>query len=223
MKKIVLHGDDTVKAHSRLQKFIDSAKKRSWEIVRIQAGKDKIEDSIRSNTLFGNTRLFVIEDPEKLTDDEAGWIKNKNNIEETIVFFAKSTLGKTFTQKIGGVDTIELFEIPPNIWKCIDSFSPHNSKVFLRLLGETIETEPIEFVFALLSREVRDMYHVLQDPSTLKSAPWRVKKLESKAQKFGREKLVRIISAMSEMDIKAKTSKANLRESLDFLVLRELE
>ena len=48
-------------------------------------------------------------------------------------------------------------------------------------------------------------------------------KLKKQAGYFSVEKLKDIISKMAEIDIKVKTSKKNLVQLLDFLIISELE
>ena len=52
---------------------------------------------------------------------------------------------------------------------------------------------------------------------------WRVGKLKSQASKFTIEQLKYLIEKLSEIDIKVKTSKADLTNELDLLIIKQLE
>src|SRR5687768_14935654 len=78
MKIIVLHGDDERKLHDRYQKFIESAKSRSWEIVYLD-DTPSIKEALSGTSLFGGERFFILRDIKKLGKSEIDWIKKKSD------------------------------------------------------------------------------------------------------------------------------------------------
>ena len=118
---------------------------------------------------------------------------------------------------------IEEFQLTRYLWKLLDSIAFRNSKETIKLLHIVLKTEPVEFVFSLIAKQVRDLYWVTIDDSSLPYPNWRVGKLKKQASKFTKEQLKNIIHDLAELDIKAKTSKANLADSLDFLLVSHLE
>ena len=51
---------------------------------------------------------------------------------------------------------------------------------------------------------------------------WRLNKLKSQSNKFSDKLLKEIINDLSNIDVKVKTSKANLKDSLDLLIVKKL-
>lgn len=225
MKIIVLHGDHIEDSYKRLQRFVGEANKRGWEVNRISL-KDNLSlsEQMTSKSLFEKESLHILEDLTKIGGRELEWLKNKSeNIEGTLVIYHKSLLPKTILNSLPKLQKTEEFKLPVLIWKFFDSFYPGNANYSLGLLHSIIETNPIEFIFALLARHVRDLYWVTLDDSNLPLPSWRLSKLKTQAGKFEKGQLKNIINEFAEMDIKSKTSKANLLDELDFLIITQLK
>jgi DNA polymerase III delta subunit len=52
---------------------------------------------------------------------------------------------------------------------------------------------------------------------------WRISKLTQQAKRFTNGKIAELIKTFAEVDIEVKTSKANIIDSLDFIIASELE
>ncbi len=113
--------------------------------------------------------------------------------------------------------------MPRNIFKFLESFYPGNSRGCLNLYYDVINGEPVEFLFSLLSKQVRDLYWVIVEPSTIPYPSWRVAKLEYQSKHFKKNDLVDLIKRLSKLDIRTKTTKQNLADSLDLLILTNLQ
>ena len=224
MKIIILHGDHIEKSYERLQRFIDVAKKRGWRIERITDNKQNISEALVSKDLFGKKKLVIIDGIKLINKKETNWLKkNKESVDVDIVVYQKSTLTKTALKILPQPDKIEEFKLPKLIWNFLDSFFPGNAKVCLNLLHKIIENEPLELVFFLLVKQVRDVYWAKVDSKSLPYPPWRVGKLKKQADKFDKKLLKKIINEFAEADIKSKTSKAKLLDELDFIMATKLE
>ena len=75
----------------------------------------------------------------------------------------------------------------------------------------------------ILSGYLKDIYLVLNTGNTLKYPEWRMQKLKHISARFGIKKLSKIIDELAIIDIKVKTTSANLKDELDLLILRKLE
>ena len=113
--------------------------------------------------------------------------------------------------------------MPRLIFTFLDSIYPKNVKKVLVLFHELIKNEPVEFVFALMARHLRDLYWVRVEPKSLPYPSWRVGKLKGQSSKFKFETLKDLIARMAEIDIAVKTSKSDLISSLDLLIVFSLE
>ncbi len=225
MKTILLHGDYTQASYERLQKFIKVAKKRGWEIQRINSNKSlSPPEALTSAALFASNRLFVLEDVRSIKKQELEWLAKKSvKIEGNLVIYHGGFLPQTILKSLPKDTKIEEFKLPRLIFAFLDSFFPKNNKKALNLFHQVSEKEPVEFIFALLSRHLRDLYWVKVDAEGLNYPSWRISKLKKQAKFFSESLLKEVILDLAEADIKAKTSKASLKDSLDFLIITKLE
>ena len=225
MNIIVIHGDHTIKSYERLQKFKKEALGRGWEIIRIDdKGKLSLPEQLTSKSLFTEEALFILEDSSKLTKSDLDWLNtNSKDIGVTLVIYHRGYLAQSVLKSLPKTHKSEEFKLPRLVWKFLESFYPGNIKKCLELLHETVKNEPIEFAFSLLVKQVRDLYWVKIDEKALPYPDWRVGKLKRQAKKFSKISLKKIIKDFAEIDIKVKTSRMNLLDSLDFLIINKLE
>ncbi len=149
---------------------------------------------IVAQSLFEDKMVFVLEKPNKIKLNDWKWFsKNASKYNSNLLI--------TF----------------------LDSFYPGNSRVTLHLLNDLVKIEAVELVFFLLSRHMRDLAWASFGKETIQLPSWRVSKLAQQAGKFEAEKLRRIIFALSEIDIKSKTSDSDLKSMLDIIIMKELE
>ena len=205
MKIIILHGDYIVKAYERLQKFINEALKRGWEIVN--------DEVSLTPSLFGKERLIVFRKYTLLSKTD---IKNLSRLEGTIIVYHEGKIPITFLRGLPKETKIEEFNLPKIIWNFLD-------KPSIKLFHEVVKNEPVEFVFSLLARRFRDLYWAKVDSKSLNCPVWQVAKLKKQSQKLTAPQLQELIGELAKIDILAKTSKADLLSSLDLLFLTKLE
>lgn len=89
-------------------------------------------------------------------------------------------------------DTVEKFELPIKIWKFLDNIT-------VKSLKEIVKTEAVEYVFAMIAWKLKQKY--LKDPNY---------------------KNAKAIEELALIDIKSKTSNANLLTLLDVFVAKHL-
>lgn len=206
MKIIVLHGDYTTKLYERLNKFIETAKKRGWEIIN-----DEIS---QTPSLFNKETLTIVRKYNLLSLRKD--ISNILKIPGTLVIYNEGNIPQIFLKILPQDAKIENFKLPKIIWNFLDNIS-------VKLLHEVIKTEPVEFVFSVLSKRFRDLYWAKTDVGSMIYDSWRIKKLQRQAQKYTTREVVQIINKLAEIDIKVKTSKADLISELDLLLISKLE
>lgn len=223
MNIIVLHGDNTKKSYERFRKFVDVGKKRGWEVARIDP-KNSFSEQIVSVGLFEKERLMILENINLLSKKDFEWLKRKtNDLSGTLIIYHRTFIPKRTINQLPKNHKAEEFTLPKLIWKLLDSFYPSNARSILKLLHSVVETENIEFVFALISRQLRDLYWVKVGEETLDLPSWRKSKLKSQSDKFSEKLLKELISDFAKIDVKVKTSKANLLDELDYLIATKLE
>lgn len=212
MKIIVLHGDDSVKSYERLTKFIDSAKKRGWEIIT--------DEFPNTPSLFGLDRLIIYRDYKLLSKQD---IKNFDKFDGTLVVYHDSELPQTFLKQMPTDFKMEKFELPKILFVFLESFYPGNADRALRLFHDLLKNTVAELISFMLARHLKDLYWIKVDPKSSQFPAWRAGKLISQASKFKDGKLELIINKLAEIDIKVKSSKADLTTSLDLLMVKQLK
>lgn len=118
---------------------------------------------------------------------------------------------------------MEKFELPKILFTFLEAFYPGNSTRALKLLHDLTQTQAIELTFFMISRQMRDLYWIKIDPNSNHFQSWQASKLKSQTAKFTIDQLEIIISLLSDIDIKVKTSKADLLTELDLLIVKQLE
>jgi DNA polymerase III delta subunit len=224
MKIFVIHGDDTAKSYERLTKFTDSAKERSWEISYLDESEAPIEENLSNASLFGAERFFILRDFRRLGKKETTWInKRYADLSGNFIIYHEGVLNQTFLKSLPKDTKIEEFKLPVLIWNFLDTIVPGSSLRVIKQFYKIIETEPVEFIFTLVARQIRDLYWVKVDPKSFNLPSWRLSKLKSQSSKFTEEQLASILNRMSEIDVEVKTGKADLVSSLDLVILKQLE
>jgi DNA polymerase III delta subunit len=224
MKIIVLHGENTEKSYERLCKFVDTVKNRSWEIIYLDESSLNIKEAISGVSLFEKERFFVLRNYLKLTKGEISWInKNCSRLSGTLIIYHEGILPLTFLKSLPNDAKIEEFKLTKTIWVFLEYLYPGNSENTVRKLHEVIKRDVPEFVFSVAAKHFRDLYWSKIDSSSIPYPSWRISKLKFQCSKFSESLLKEIIDDMAEIDIKAKTSKADLISSLDLLLIKKLK
>lgn len=218
MKIIVLHGDYIKKSRDRLEDFISSAQKIDSNFNLT------ISEQLSANSLFQKESLFILEDIKRLNQKDIDWIKKRGkDLALTLIIYHQGFIPKKVLNSFPKDAKIEEFKLPRIIFMYLDSIYPKNVKKVLVLFHELIRNEPVEFVFALMAKHLRDLYWVKVEPRSLPYPSWRITKLKVQSEKFKVEMIKEIIRKLAEIDIAAKTSKSDLISSLDLLMLTKLE
>jgi len=224
MKIIVLHGDNNIKSYERLNKFIEVAKSRSWEIVRQSSTNQNLQEVISSSSLFSVQKLIIADNLKSLDKKFSEWIKREaDNFETTLIVYHTDLLSKTFLKSLPDNIKVEEFKLPTNIWNFMDSFYPGNLRNTLILFNDCVKKEPVELIFSLLVRHFRDLFLIKTDPASLNYPSWRISKLKRQASRYKEGQLEIIIKELADADMASKTSQSTLKDSLDFIIATRLE
>lgn len=226
MNLIVLHGDDYLKVKKRLDSFVSAAKRRGWLIEYIGVGSAfDLAEAVSAGSLFTKDKLVVVEDARRVTLSQLKWLSaNQTKFSTTLVFISDGFLSQLILSKLPKKAKIESFRLPKAIFDFLDSLYPKNATQAISLFKTVLKTEPVERVFAMISRHFRDMYWARHNAASLPyPQKWRVGKISVQARRFKNGQLKNLISQAAEADIKAKTSTGSLVDSLDQIILTQLE
>jgi DNA polymerase III delta subunit len=223
MKIIILHGDDELRLYERLTMFVDSAKGRSWEVAYLDDPSLSLEEQLSSSSLFGAERFFVIRDISRLGKKELGWIAKKSkDLPGNLIIYHEGYVPQGILKVLPDAK-VEEFKLPVILWNFLDGLYPGDSERSIKQFHKLIEHEAPEFIFTLIAKLFRDLYWVKTDEKSLPYPGWRVGKLKQQSSKFTLEQLKNIIARLAEIDIKVKTSKAEIVSELDLLIIKQLE
>lgn len=209
MKIIILHGEDISSSYERLIRFIDEAKRRDWDII-----KDSLEVT---PTLFSRDRLIIVRNLN-LLDKKSLFDAIKT--QGTLVIYHEGNIPKTILDKIPKNSKIEKFDLPRKYYFFLNSFFPGNANTCLKLFHDLTNDNPIELIFFLFSKYVKDMFW--SKIGTPPIASWQLSKLKAQAGKFDEEALRNTIKTLADIDIQAKTGGEDLKSSLDLLIVKTL-
>jgi len=224
MKIVVIYGDNETASRGRLASILRGVKKKNWEVQRFDAGKEKrIFEKLSTSPMFSGEILFVIDDFPKLQRDVIAWINEKyDSTEGSLLLYSAKTVPKKTLQTLPKNIKFEEFKLPRKIFTFLDSFIPGNSKACLSLHHDLIPNENPEFVFAMIGRHVRDMYWITEGGEGIDYPSWRKSKLTRQAERFSDNKLKTIINDLAEADVRSKTTRESIVDSLDLIISREL-
>jgi DNA polymerase III delta subunit len=225
MNIILIHGDYSIKSYARLLKFLEVAKERGWEISWFDKDKNLAFLEIATNAgLFSKNKIIVVRGFSSLNSKDLEWLKEKNEyIETTLVIYEDGELPRAKIAKLPKNTKLEEFKLPKIIFKFLESLYPGNSKNSLQIFCDLIKREPPEFIFSLCAKTFRDLYWIKVSPETLPYPSWRLSKLRKQSSYYSLPKLSHIINNLAKIDIKVKTSEANVEDSLDHLIITQLE
>lgn len=222
MKIFVIHGDDAQKSYARLIQFVDSAKKRGWEIVYTSDSKNSLRDTLSTPSLFGEERFFVVKDVKNINDKDIEWINRSTNVSGNVVIYSDKKILATLLKKFQKIEKVEEFSLPFLIFKFLDYLYPNNLKQILNTFNELSKSQAPEFLFSIISKHFRDLHwSTLADKPAY--PPWRLQKIVNQAVKYKPGQLGKIVENLAEIDYKSKTGKANVKDELDLLILTNLQ
>lgn len=224
MKLFIIHGEHTLDSYNRLQEYIKKARKNDWEIQYLDKDIPNIKDGILGQSLFSKERLLVLKDIKLLSTEFSKWLKtNGKRIDSNLVIYHNGLILQKIIKSLPTAEKTEEYKITKLIWGFLDSFFPGNAKNAYKLFHEITKKDAPEFVFAMLARQIRDIYWAKVDPKTMEYPSWRVGKLKNLASKYTVSELEELISELTQADINSKTSRGNISDSLDFLIAKYLE
>lgn len=219
MRISLIHGEDKEKAYSRFRELVDSSKKKGFEIIQITDIKNVVRKS-----LFEEKTVFVLDNSNKVKLADWKWLgKFASKYNSNLLIFYSSVFIASVLKTFPKETKVEKFDLPKIIFTFLDSFWPKNSKNSLKLLNDLVGNEPIELVFHLLARTLRDLYWAKVAPETMQIPDWRISKLKNQSNKFSVENLKNTINDLAEIDIKNKTTNSDLKSMLDILITKNLK
>jgi len=220
MKITVLYGEDVVASRVRFGKIIDGVKKRGWDVVHVNQ-KESVRDQLSSQMLIDSGSLYVMEDVTKIGGSDWEWVK-ATHLDLNLLIWQKGAGIAGLRKNLPKETRYEIFEVPKHIFKFCETVWPGNGNVAIKLFHEVVKTESVEFVLAVLARQLRDLWIVKNNPKNSSYPSWKLSKLRALSGKYEAQELKKIINDLAKADIEAKTGGMDLVTSLDLILLTHL-
>lgn len=196
MNTILIKGDNDILIQKRIDDLKREYKSRGYEAILFDGNNNKgIREILIERSLFEEKRLLI--------------------------FYGN--IGKEEIEKYIKLEKVEEYKLPKVLYKFLESFYPNNFTNSKILLTNLLKDEPIEMIFAVLIKHVTDLLRIKIDPKSMHYPDWRMMKLENQSEKYSLPELKGTIKNLSLIDIKTKTSKGDLLNLLDLMMLGHLE
>lgn len=221
---ILIHGGDSVKSRQRLERLIDVAKSRSWDIVRpSDVASVDLSKIFSLESLFSKKKLYVFEEATKLSGKNLSWLyRHAKKLDSCIIFYSSNSLSGQFLSKIPSPNKNEKYDLPVIIFKFLESFYPGNSQRAVGLFHQTLLHQPPEFVFILLLRHIKGL--LFSGLGIAQGDPiWKITKRKMQFARFGEARLCQIVHDLAEIDLRVKLSKTDIICAIDQLIIKKLQ
>jgi hypothetical protein len=224
---MILHGDNTILSRQRLQQEIKTFKsKKKGEVLRFEGSNLNLTDlqqALESLSLLEKNRLIIIENlfsgrSSREKNNIIAYLKKSNSV-NLIIWEGKKIDGRTLSFF---KSQVLRFDLPLVVFRFLDSLAPDNTVQSINLFHQSLEQNPPELIFHLLSRQIRLLILAidLKEKGLISMKDWQKGKLIRQAKKFGLEKLIKIYQELLKIDWQQKTSQTpfNLVSQLDLFL-----
>lgn len=220
----LLHGEDIVLSRNYL---LETKAKFSGEIIFLD-GKtvefDKLKQAVESTPLFTETRLIIIENlfgrTVKTQLKNILTYLNQFQKNSQILLWENKEVKKSSLGTISANWQVQLYNFPKLLFKFLEEIYPDNFSKNLSLLKELRKIYTAEFLFLMISRQIK--YLILASDNALSGMPsWMRYKYVKQAKYFSKERLLKLYKRLLIMDINQKTGSASyeIAKELDLLLV----
>ncbi|MCL5676181.1 MAG: hypothetical protein M1120_03585 [Patescibacteria group bacterium] len=217
----VVHGSNQVLTRNSLNSF-----RQKYQEVLILNGKNltknDLELGLKSQSLFGQDKLLIIENYFQGKKNREEVVKYLNSLPETqeIVFWEDRESKIADLKKLNPKNSrILQFNFPTVIFKFLDSLYPGNHKVSYVLFESCLEQNEAEMIFfmtvklfrnLLLTKNVNDKKEQNFPDDYLKISSWQKQKLFVQAKLFETKDLILLYNKLLNLDYEIKTGESGI-------------
>lgn len=209
----IFHGDNYVQSRQALNQNLVQPPER---FDAPDLTEEILTQALESNPLFPAPKLFVIENlltlpPSQLKEKLIKIVLKNADLE--IFLWEKKALSPAAKKKLSRA-TIKEFKLPASLFNFLDALTLTN-------FHQALINNPAELIFYLLHRRISQLIQSLDDPGSLKGAPWQIGKLKNQAKKYSLDQLINFQQKLLLIDEQVKTSQnfLSLAGCLDLLII----
>ena len=209
----IFHGDNYVLSRQALNQSLTQTPER---FAAKGLTEETLTQALESNSMFKDNKLFVI---ENLLTSPRSQLKEKlikiilNNDGQNIFLWEKKPLTPAVKKQFAKT-TVKEFKLPASLFNFLDDLT-------LKKFHQALINNPAELIFYLLHRRISQLIQALDDPDSLKGAPWQIGKLKIQAKKYSLDQLLNFHQKLLTLDEQVKTSQSilPLAGCLDLLLI----
>lgn len=215
---IIIHGNDVIKTRDKIQEY-----KKAYSEINIIEGKDllleNLKQNLEANSLFyeDKKRLLIVENlfsKNKTKDTILDYLINNSLSQDLLIWEEKEVKNKDFSE-LAKKSQVVKFNLPPIIFKFLDSLYPGNIKEVISYLNALIKTADIEMVFFMMVKLYRML---IQAKSGTKKGSsdydnimsWQKTKYHHQANKYSFIQLIYIYRYLEKIDYDIKNGKTDI-------------
>ena len=209
----IFHGDNFVLSRRALNQNLTQTPER-FDAQNLT--EEALIQALESNPLFKIPKLFVMENLLSLPRSKLKESLIKivlNNAGQNILLWEKKSLTPAVKKQFARA-AVKEFKLPAALFNFLDALTLTN-------FHQALINNPAELIFYLLHRRISQLIQALDDPASLKGAPWQIAKLKNQAKDYQLDHLVDFHQKLLTLDEQLKTSQSLLPLSgcLDLLLI----
>ncbi len=204
-------GEDSVSSRNYFLSLQEEYKKKQFEISQILPSdlETITSDTALSPNLFGQQRIFVTENVNKIISRKKGnktleiIEKIASNPEIVLIDWEDKTQAREL--KTGKLGRVKEFRPSVSIFKLLYLCYPSKMKEFLVFLSQICTSQNEMFVYIMLTRHMRNIMLLSAKASLPGLQIWQLGKLRSQAENWQQDRLTSFYEKLIGIDISLKT------------------
>lgn len=212
----ILHGENNPESSKKLVEIIENQKSIGNTVISLESNSLKLEtlrQELEPADLFGNSNFVILSGllaggKKKSQEKIIQYLKTENH-QNLLLYETKSIHPSTLRQFKNA--TIENFKVEVDIFRFLEKIHPNQKNALLASYNDLLakKSEP-EFIFAMLTRQVRQLIIAKTNPKQLKAPPFAINKLKQQAGSFTLDQILNMHADLYHIDLAIKTGKTQL-------------
>jgi DNA polymerase III delta subunit len=193
----LIHGDDTIISRNELNHIRNGLSGREIRMVNGKtADINRLIQTLESPSIFGNDTAVIFENllsslgrKIKTAGEYCDLLKSASGKGTEIILWEDRIVSPGMIGNLGKNIRISLYKLPALVFTFLDNFRPGNEKFLLDVYGKLSVNEPVELLFAMLLRRIRQLIIIKDGILPEGMQIWQSARLTSQAKYFSMEQL----------------------------------
>jgi threonine dehydrogenase-like Zn-dependent dehydrogenase len=216
----LLHGDyieASREALHKIQKTLEAHDVRHIDDKSID--ETLLTQAVESSSLFGNSTAIVVEKLFSRLQKQSKKISlfasilSKNAKKTTIVLWESKEIGPQIIKLLGRDVAVQKFSLPVVMFQFLDNIRPGNRVALCTLYRNVLASEPIDLIFSMLAKRIRQLIQIASGASPANLAPWQIHRLTIQSKSFTMKQLIDMYTKLHALDVQGRMGKPALELS----------